>query len=101
MGGANPTYFMQGRGYFLSWDLVEWIPTSDFPRKNILGLEDANVGRWIIHYGLKSDKWTQTDEFIDIRTSNIRESTLLVHPVKDSKTWIELAEDARKLGLFE
>lgn len=38
--------FMEGMGYVLSWDLIQWIATSDLPRKDNIGLEDMWTGRW-------------------------------------------------------
>ena len=34
-------------GYALSWDLVEWIATSEIPLNDMLGFEDMLVGKWL------------------------------------------------------
>ncbi|KAG6511746.1 beta-1,3-galactosyltransferase pvg3-like [Zingiber officinale] len=39
--------YMLGMGYGLSWDLVEWVATSDIPRKHAVGPEDFQTGVWI------------------------------------------------------
>lgn len=41
------TEYMLGMGYGLSWDLVEWVATSDIPRKKAAGPEDFQTGLWI------------------------------------------------------
>lgn len=38
--------FMEGMGYVLSWDLVEWISTDDLPRNDYIGPEDMWTGMW-------------------------------------------------------
>lgn len=38
--------FMEGMGYVLSWDLVEWISTDELPRNDSVGPEDMWTGMW-------------------------------------------------------
>lgn len=44
--------YMAGMGYVLSWDLVQWIATSDVPRSLSVGTEDMLTGKWL-HLGGK------------------------------------------------
>eukprot|EP01117_Protostelium_nocturnum_P015464 TRINITY_DN6005_c0_g1_i1.p1 TRINITY_DN6005_c0_g1~~TRINITY_DN6005_c0_g1_i1.p1 ORF type:complete len:328 (-),score=94.83 TRINITY_DN6005_c0_g1_i1:44-1027(-) len=93
--------YMQGRGYFLSWDLVKWISTSQFAREHNKGYEDANVGRWLVNYGLPKNEWISAPGFIDARTKPLSEETILIHPIKDPKQWILLALDAKRKKLLD
>lgn len=57
--------YMSGMGFLLSWDLVEWIGSSDIPANDTYGPEDQLVGRWL-KLGIKaknqfSDKLTMYD----------------------------------------
>ncbi|MQM12461.1 hypothetical protein Taro_045382 [Colocasia esculenta] len=45
-GEHNPL-FMRGMGYVLSWDLVEWIATTNVTKNNTMGSEDTLVGAWL------------------------------------------------------
>ena len=45
--------YMFGMDYVLSWDLVEWIASSDIAKNNTQGAEDMMTGRWF-HYGNKA-----------------------------------------------
>lgn len=38
--------FMEGMGYVLSWDLIEWIATADLPRNDHNGPKDMWTGMW-------------------------------------------------------
>jgi len=39
--------FMSGMGYALSWDLVQWVASSDLARREQDGPEDMWTGRWL------------------------------------------------------
>jgi hypothetical protein len=39
--------YMAGMAYALSWDLVQWIATSDVARNHSVGTEDMLTGLWL------------------------------------------------------
>ncbi|WOL19728.1 beta-1,3-galactosyltransferase pvg3-like [Canna indica] len=39
--------YMSGMGYILSWDLVEWIASSEKAREHRVGIEDLTTGSWL------------------------------------------------------
>jgi len=52
VGTGNRTE-LWGSGYVMSWDVVEWIATSDIPPQNLHGLpEDWEVFAWLMEGGL-------------------------------------------------
>ncbi|KAJ8634615.1 hypothetical protein MRB53_008882 [Persea americana] len=97
----NPyRYYMSGMGYILSWDLVEWIKTSEIARNHTHGPEDRVVGEWLelgkrgknrynnkpamYNFPLNVAKDRCSHEFIP--------DTIAVHKLKDQGKWIKTLE---------
>ncbi|KAL6130622.1 PREDICTED: uncharacterized protein LOC101314610 [Fragaria vesca subsp. vesca] len=38
--------YMSGMGFLLSWDLVEWIRSSEVPKENVVGPQDKLIEKW-------------------------------------------------------
>jgi Galactosyltransferase len=53
--------FMEGMGYVLSWDLIQWIATADLPRSDNIGLEDMWTGRWFNMAGKAKNRCVTVD----------------------------------------
>eukprot|EP01117_Protostelium_nocturnum_P014569 TRINITY_DN5550_c0_g2_i1.p1 TRINITY_DN5550_c0_g2~~TRINITY_DN5550_c0_g2_i1.p1 ORF type:complete len:494 (-),score=174.77 TRINITY_DN5550_c0_g2_i1:270-1751(-) len=92
---SNPSIHMQGRGYFMSWDLLEYVGKSKWVEEHIVGDEDLVTGQWMLRKESKAN-WRDTgDEFGDFRYSNniggIRYHNHLWHTVKTSSDWNDVA----------
>ncbi|XP_073005369.1 beta-1,3-galactosyltransferase pvg3-like [Typha latifolia] len=95
-GAALPFYkkdspeFMLGMGYILSWDLVEWISTSEIARNNANGPEDMLTGKWL-NIGRKAkNRYSTTPAMYDYKGSNPEDfvtPTIAVHQLKDNLRW--------------
>jgi hypothetical protein len=71
---------MEGMGYVLSWDLIEWISTNDLPRSDHNGNADTNCFRHdfipdsILVHRLKLDfEWVNTLKYFNV-TSGLKSS---------------------------
>ncbi|URD94066.1 Galactosyltransferase [Musa troglodytarum] len=96
----HKTNYMTGMGYLLSWDLVEWIATSELPRKNQVGPEDFQTGLWMREGG-RGKKFNMEPAMYDYmeepRTCHRHEfipDTIAVHKLKSHLRW------ARTLNYF-
>ncbi|WOL19730.1 beta-1,3-galactosyltransferase pvg3-like [Canna indica] len=92
--------YMTGMGYLLSWDLVEWIATSELPRKNRVGPEDFQTGLWMRESGRGKNynmEPAMYDYFEEPRTCHRHKfvpDTIAVHKLKSHIRW------ARTLAYF-
>ncbi|KAH7688145.1 Glycosyl transferase family 31 protein [Dioscorea alata] len=87
--------YMSGMGYILSWDLVQWISSSNIPRNNSVGHEDMMTGKWM-NLGQKAKKRFNTKpamyDFpipvpIDTCSHKFVPDTIAVHRLKDNPKW--------------
>jgi len=87
--------FMAGMGYVLSWDLVEWIAASDYPKVNQIGQEDAILAKWLDYSGLVTHKISDENAFYDYPDSGkgwakpYIPETILIHRLKDAISFIK------------
>jgi Galactosyltransferase len=85
----NPPY-MVGMGYALSWDLVEWISTSEFARNNSLGIEDIFMGMWL-NIGEKGKRrYNMREKMYDFHSEEPKDfppETIAVHLLKSDHAW--------------
>ncbi|XP_073010922.1 beta-1,3-galactosyltransferase pvg3-like [Typha latifolia] len=82
--------FMVGFGYILSWDLVEWISTSEITREHANGVEDLLTGRWLDMGRRGRNRYNTYPAMYDYKGPNqedFREDTIGVHQLKDDLTW--------------
>ncbi|EPS73893.1 hypothetical protein M569_00860, partial [Genlisea aurea] len=93
--------FMGGVIYIVSWDIVEWISTSDIPKNNIYATEDVIFGHWLF-LGQKGKnrydaKWTIYDIPDPAPTwysHSLWPETAVVHQLNTRGQW------AKALGYF-
>ncbi|XP_074556035.1 beta-1,3-galactosyltransferase pvg3-like [Curcuma longa] len=87
--------YMSGMGYLVSWDLVEWIATSEIARNNTEGPEDMMTGKWL-HWGGKgknryNTKYAMYDYPIPVPidecSHDFSPETIAVHRLKDNMKW--------------
>uniref|UniRef100_A0ACD5ZQN7 Uncharacterized protein n=1 Tax=Avena sativa TaxID=4498 RepID=A0ACD5ZQN7_AVESA len=87
--------FMLGMGYVLSWDLVQWIATSDMVRIQAKGVEDVTTGNWLnkgnkaknrvnIYPRMYNYKSAQPQDFLN--------DTIGVHQLKEDIRWAHTLE---------
>ncbi|MQM01433.1 hypothetical protein Taro_034187 [Colocasia esculenta] len=94
--------FMAGMGYVLSWDLVEWIATSEIPRNRTVGSEDTLVGVWLHEGGKGKNVHSTRAPHFNIDTQPVSydlpvhgtgytfvPNTILVHRLKGDEKWAE------------
>ncbi|KAJ1698633.1 hypothetical protein LUZ63_007145 [Rhynchospora breviuscula] len=87
--------YMSGMGYILSWDLVEWIASSDVPKKNIKGAEDMMAGRWLNDGNKAKNRFNTKPAMydfpipvpIDTCSHEFIPDTIAVHRLKDNPKW--------------
>ncbi|KAL5699218.1 hypothetical protein ACHQM5_030153 [Ranunculus cassubicifolius] len=92
------THYMAGMGYLVSWDIVEWIRSSEIPRNHTSGCEDLVFGDWL-RDGHKAKnrhnaKWGMYD-IPDPPTACSHEfwpGTIAVHKLKNQVKWIRTLE---------
>lgn len=88
--------YMAGMGYVLSWDLVNWIRTSDIPGQHLLGPEDKMLGEWLNRGNRGKSRFNTKPAMYDypIEKPNDKCShefvpdTIAVHRLKDKTKWI-------------
>ncbi|KAJ1688429.1 hypothetical protein LUZ63_019819 [Rhynchospora breviuscula] len=88
--------FMEGMGYVLSWDLVEWIATSDLPRNDHNGPEDMWTGMWFNLAGKAKNRFDMSPRIYDYKgaaeTNCFRHDfipeSILVHRLKQDFEWV-------------
>ncbi|URE47858.1 Galactosyltransferase [Musa troglodytarum] len=86
--------FMSGMGYLLSWDLVEWISTSELARRKMMGPEDIMVGVWMNEADRGRNRVDTNPRMYDYpegpdtcyRHAFIPD-TIAVHKLKDNMKW--------------
>ncbi|KAL5699219.1 hypothetical protein ACHQM5_030154 [Ranunculus cassubicifolius] len=90
--------YMAGMGYLVSWDIVEWIRTSEIPRNHTSGPEDLVFGDWLRdgHKGKNrhNAKWGMYD-FPDPPTKCTHAfwpDTVAVHKLKNQEKWVKTLE---------
>ncbi|XP_043710339.1 hydroxyproline O-galactosyltransferase GALT3-like [Telopea speciosissima] len=88
-------HYMSGMGYLISWDLVEWIRTSNIPKNQMEGPEDMVFGDWIREGHRAKNrynaKWSMYN-FPVPRTACTHElwpETIAVHLLKNQEKWIQ------------
>ncbi|KAJ4792704.1 Hexosyltransferase [Rhynchospora pubera] len=85
----NPP-FMVGMGYAISWDLVEWISTSEFARNNSEGVEDIFVGLWLNIGEKGKNRYDMREKMYDFHGEEPKDfppETIAVHMLKLDFTW--------------
>ncbi|KAF5769173.1 putative galactosylxylosylprotein 3-beta-galactosyltransferase [Helianthus annuus] len=86
--------YMSGMGFVLSWDLVEWIASSDIPRNDTFGPEDKLVGRWLNAGRKARNRFSNKPAMYDYPGTNGRCShelipdTIAVHRLKRWDQWL-------------
>ncbi|TVU28874.1 hypothetical protein EJB05_20410, partial [Eragrostis curvula] len=89
--------YMAGMGYVLSWDLVQWIATSDVARDNSVGTEDMLTGKWL-HLGGKGKNRFNAKPAIHDYLNRVpvdqcerpfTPSDIAVHRLKTNPKWAE------------
>ncbi|XP_020106279.1 beta-1,3-galactosyltransferase pvg3-like [Ananas comosus] len=89
--------FMSGMGYILSWDLVEWIATSETAREDTTGPEDMWTGRWLNMAGRASNRFDNAPAMYDYRGTSpatcfrhdFVPETIAVHHLIDNARWTD------------
>ncbi|KAJ0051882.1 hypothetical protein Pint_00098 [Pistacia integerrima] len=85
--------YMSGMGFLLSWDLVEWIGSSDIPANNTYGPEDRLVGKWLNLGNKAKNRFSNKPAMYDYPGTNGRCShelipeTIAVHRLKRWDQW--------------
>ncbi|CAD5167551.1 unnamed protein product [Musa acuminata subsp. malaccensis] len=89
-----PNSYMSGMGYVLSWDLVEWIATSEMPRDHQVGPEDLVTGSWLRAGGRGKNRFDMKlamyDYMEEPRLCSRHEfvpDTIAVHKLKNNLRW--------------
>ncbi|CAN6239224.1 unnamed protein product [Urochloa humidicola] len=89
--------YMAGMGYALSWDLVEWIATSEVARNHSVGTEDMLTGKWLRIGGKGKNRFNAKPAIHDYRNPvpvdqcehEFMPSTIGVHRLKSNPRWAE------------
>ncbi|KAL3728737.1 hypothetical protein ACJRO7_033339 [Eucalyptus globulus] len=90
--------YMSGMGFVLSWDLVEWIASSEIPKNDTFGPEDKLVGRWLNTGNKARNRFTGKPAMYDYPGTNGRCShdlvpdTVAVHRLKRWDQWLHVLE---------
>ncbi|XP_030463229.1 hydroxyproline O-galactosyltransferase GALT3-like [Syzygium oleosum] len=90
--------YMSGMGFALSWDLVEWIASSEIPKHDTFGPEDKLVGRWLNKGKKARNRFTSKPAMYDYPGTNGRCShelvpdTVAVHRLKRWDRWLRVLE---------
>ncbi|KAJ4958191.1 hypothetical protein NE237_025302 [Protea cynaroides] len=95
-GSMDPfVHYMSGMGYLISWDLVEWISTSDIPKNHTEGPEDMIFGNWIREGHRAKNrynaKWSMYNFPVPATrcTHELWPNTVAVHLLKNQEKWIQ------------
>ncbi|CAM0913202.1 unnamed protein product [Alopecurus aequalis] len=78
--------FMLGMGYILSWDLVQWIATSDMVRSEAKGVEDVTTGNWLNRGNKAKNRVNIYPRMYDYKSAEAKdflEDTIGVHQLKE------------------
>ncbi|XP_020083438.1 beta-1,3-galactosyltransferase pvg3-like [Ananas comosus] len=87
--------YMSGMGYILSWDLVEWIGSSEAVRNKSAGVEDMLTGEWLRTAGKGKNRFNAKPAMydfpipvpIDACSHGFVPDTVAVHRLKDNPKW--------------
>ncbi|KAJ4754295.1 Hexosyltransferase [Rhynchospora pubera] len=82
--------FMVGTGYILSWDLIEWIATSDIPRNDPAGPEDIYTGMWLDKAGKGLNRYNMGPRVYNFNGTEAKDflpETIAVHSLKNDFMW--------------
>lgn len=90
-------HYMAGMGYILSWDLVDWIRTSNIARNHSVGTEDRLVGEWLRQGGRGKNRYNVKPAMYnyprgdpaDVCSHDFVPETIAVHHLKDQVRWIK------------
>ncbi|KAL5699217.1 hypothetical protein ACHQM5_030152 [Ranunculus cassubicifolius] len=90
--------YMSGMGFLVSWDIVEWIRTSEMARNHTEGAEDMVFGDWM-RWGHKGKnrynaKWSMYDlpDPPGVCTHELWPNTIAVHKLKNPEKWLKALE---------
>ncbi|XP_073010921.1 beta-1,3-galactosyltransferase pvg3-like [Typha latifolia] len=94
LGISTKYNYMSGLGYIVSWDLVEWIATSELARTHTTGPEDLVTGKWFKDGGRAVHMYDATPAMYDyfelpytcFRHEFVPE-TIAVHKLKSNERW--------------
>ncbi|XP_058114338.1 uncharacterized protein LOC131257569 [Magnolia sinica] len=89
-------HYMSGMGYVLSWDLIEWIGSSEIAKNHSVGHEDKVVGEWLQEGGRGKNRYNAKPAMYDYPLNVSRDAcshefvaeTIAVHRLKDQGKWI-------------
>ena len=89
--------YMAGMGYALSWDLVEWIASSEVARNHSVGTEDMLTGLWLHIGGKGKNRFNAKPAIHDYRNPvpvdqcehEFMPTTIGVHRLKSNPRWAE------------
>ncbi|KAJ4792706.1 Hexosyltransferase [Rhynchospora pubera] len=94
--GTKADHYMSGMGYVVSWDLVEWISTSDVARSHHTGPEDLITGKWFRDGGKAVHMYDATPAMYDYfqpphlcYRHEFIPDTVAVHKLKDNLRWVK------------
>ncbi|KAJ3030899.1 UNVERIFIED_CONTAM: hypothetical protein HDU68_007397 [Siphonaria sp. JEL0065] len=88
-GGSGRYFGSTGMLYFLSADIVEWISFSPIPIEHLAGVEDVQVGKWLLEGGFDYKMEDEGLRFHDLEESHqwspgpIKNYSRVVHWCKD------------------
>ncbi|KAG9455854.1 hypothetical protein H6P81_000362 [Aristolochia fimbriata] len=94
----NPfNHYMSGMGYVLSWDLVEWIQSSDVAKNHTEGPEDKVLGDWLQMGDRGKNRYNAKPAMYDYPTNlaknkcerELSPDTISVHRLKNQVKWIK------------
>ncbi|XP_077236773.1 galactosyltransferase family protein [Tasmannia lanceolata] len=90
-------HYMAGMGYIVSWDLVEWIRTSDFARNHTKGTEDKLLGEWFAAGHRAKNRYNTKPAMYDYPVNvegdkcshELTPDTIAIHRLKNQDKWIK------------
>lgn len=106
LGHRYPSFgiwYMVGMGYTISWNLLDLIVHSEYAVNHVKGFEDAQTGFWIEDLRKNGVDIVEVDEPMRIHNhpkappialmhGPITEDCMLIHYLKDTKQYLEVAE---------
>jgi hypothetical protein len=89
--------YMAGMGYALSWDLVQWIASSDVARDHSVGTEDLLTGKWLRIGGKGKNRFNAKPAIhdylnpvpVDQCERAFAPTDIAVHRLKSNPRWAE------------
>uniref|UniRef100_A0A0D9VLX0 Hexosyltransferase n=1 Tax=Leersia perrieri TaxID=77586 RepID=A0A0D9VLX0_9ORYZ len=90
-------HYMSGMAYALSWDVVEWVATSDVARNRTVGPEDRMTGQWLRLGGKGKNRFNAKPAMydyplpvpVDKCSHEFVPDTIAVHRLKDNPRWAD------------